>query len=116
MTTSDDRRPVDWVRLAPTGALPCGKAVTVDIDGEQVAVFHTEDGYRAVAGLCLHMAGPLSEGEVVDGTVICPLHAWRYDLATGARTDRPGQTVATYPIQDRDGWLFLGLPRQELDQ
>lgn len=113
---SDGTRPADWVRLAPAGALPRGEAVSVDVDGERIAVFHTEDGFRALAGLCPHMAGDLSEGEVAGGEVACPLHAWRYDLATGARTDRRGQPVAAYPTDVRDGWLYLALPPLEQDQ
>lgn len=103
-----------WVRVAPADALPAGGAVTIDVDGEQVALFHTEDGFRALGGLCLHMAGRLSDGQVVDDEVVCPLHAWRYDLATGARTDRRGQGVATYRSEIRDGWLFLDLPQRKL--
>lgn len=105
-----------WVRVAPADALPAGTAATVDIDGEQVALFHTKDGYRALDGLCLHMAARLSDGQVVHNDVVCPLHAWRYDLTTGARTDRRGQGVASYRIEIRDGWLFLGLPERKLTQ
>jgi len=82
----------------------------VDADGLHVAVFRTPGGYHALAGRCNHMGGPLSEGYVKDGTVTCPWHGWRYDLWTGARVDRPGQAVAAYPIENRRGWLFLGLP------
>jgi 3-phenylpropionate/trans-cinnamate dioxygenase ferredoxin subunit len=103
-----------WVRVAPADALPAGGIATFDIDGEQVALFHTEDGFRALGGLCLHMAAQLSDGHVVDDSGVCPLHAWRYDLATGARTDRRGQGIATYPIEIRDGWLFLGLSQRKL--
>ena len=103
----------EWVRLAPADALPVGKSVGIDVDGEQVALFHTKSGYRALGGLCLHMAAQLSDGQVVDADVVCPLHGWRYDLASGARKDRPGQGVATYPLEIHDGWLFLSLPRRE---
>ncbi|MFI0369935.1 Rieske (2Fe-2S) protein [Actinomadura sp. 1N219] len=116
MTATGRARAAEWVRLAPAGALPRGEAVAVDVDGERIAVFHTEDGYHALAGHCPHMAGELNEGEVAGGEVACPLHAWRYDLATGARTDRRGQSVAVYPTDVRDGWLYLALPAPEQDQ
>jgi nitrite reductase/ring-hydroxylating ferredoxin subunit len=104
---------VTWLRLAPAEALPCGGAVCVDANGTRVAVFHTRNGYHALAGQCNHMGGPLSRGNVTESTVTCPWHGWRYDLRTGARTDRPGQAVAAYPIENRQGWLFLGLPAEE---
>lgn len=103
-----------WLRVAPADALPAGGAATVDIDGEQIALFHTNDGFRALGGLCRHMAARLSDGQVVDNNVVCPLHGWQYDVTTGARTDRCGQGVGTYPIEVREGWLFLGLPQRKL--
>jgi nitrite reductase/ring-hydroxylating ferredoxin subunit len=102
-----------WLRLAPVDALPAGKSVSVDVDGQLVGLFHTESGYRALGGLCLHMAARLGDGQVVGPDVVCPLHGWRYNLTTGARTDRPGQGVATYPLEIRNGWLYLRLPRRE---
>ncbi|MGP4029941.1 Rieske (2Fe-2S) protein [Actinomadura sp. 3N407] len=104
---------VDWVRLAPSTALPRGSAVNVDIDGEQVALFHGDRGFHALADACPHMGGPLSESEIHDGAVECPWHGWRYDLATGDRRDRPGQPARMYPVRVRDGWLTLGLPARE---
>ncbi|MEV4114758.1 Rieske 2Fe-2S domain-containing protein [Nonomuraea sp. NPDC049695] len=104
---------IDWVRLAPAGALPPHESVTVEVDGDRIALFHTEHGFRALGGSCPHMGGPLSEGDVGDGAVTCPLHGWRYDLTTGERLDRRGQPVPTYPVEVRQGWLCLGLPAQD---
>jgi nitrite reductase (NADH) small subunit len=101
-----------WVRLAPATALPCGNAVCVDADGVHVAVFHARGGFRAVADRCRHMGGPLSQGTISGETVICPWHGWTYDLRSGARTDRQGHAVTSYPIKNEDGWLFLGLPAE----
>lgn len=100
---------VTWVRLAPAEALACGGAVCVDADGTRIAVFRTRDGYHALADRCNHMGGPLSHGDVTGSTVTCPWHGWRYDLRTGARVDRPGQAVTAYPLENRQGWLYLGL-------
>lgn len=108
----DGRATREWVRLAPASALPPGKAVRVDIDGEQqIALFRTESGYYALSDMCPHMGGPLSEGEIVGGAVTCPWHGWRYDAATGTRVDRTGQAAMTYPVEVRDGYLFLDLGR-----
>lgn len=96
-----------WVRLAPATALSRGAAVRVEVDGEMIAFCHTASGYRAVDDYCPHMGGSLSEGTVSGDTVTCPWHGWRYDLVSGARADRPGQPVRTYPVAVREGWLFL---------
>lgn len=104
---------LDWVRLAPSTALPRGSSVTVDIDGEQVALFHGEGGFHALADACPHMGARLSDGEFRDGVVECPWHVRLYDLKTGARRDRPGQPARVYPVRECEGWVLLGLPRRE---
>jgi nitrite reductase (NADH) small subunit len=49
-----------------------------------VAVFHTRAGdVFATQAQCPHKAGPLADGMVGDATLVCPLHDWRFDLATG---------------------------------
>ena len=97
----------DWIRLAPATALSCGTGVRVEVDGETVALWHTVDGFRAVDDHCHHMGGSLSEGTLSADTVTCPWHGWCYDLLTGARIDRPGAPVSTYPVTVRDGWILL---------
>lgn len=51
--------------------------------GRDVAVFLVDGEVRVVDNACLHTGGPLADGAVVDGCVICPFHGWVYDLATG---------------------------------
>src|SRR5215813_1562579 len=99
-----------WVRLAPESALARGRSVCVEVDGDLVAVFHTASGYYGLADACLHMGGPLSEGELEPAAVTCPWHGWRYSLSSGERVDRRGQTTMAYPVEVRDGWLWLGPP------
>ena len=50
-----------------------------------IAVFRTSDGELfAVLDQCPHRKGPLSQGLVCGHTVICPLHNWCIDLASGS--------------------------------
>jgi nitrite reductase/ring-hydroxylating ferredoxin subunit len=83
--------------------------VRVDIDGLCVALFRLNDKFYAIEDACLHMGGPLSEGSVNQGIVMCPWHKWQYDLGTGERVDRRGSPARTYPVEVRDGWILLGL-------
>ena len=43
------------------------------------------------------LGGPLAEGIIEDGKLICPWHAWAFDPATGA-TDSSQERVAVYPV------------------
>jgi len=42
-----------------------------------------------LAETCAHLGGPLSEGKLRDGSVICPWHGSRFDLETGEVLDGP---------------------------
>jgi nitrite reductase/ring-hydroxylating ferredoxin subunit len=107
---------VEWIRVAPADRLPPGRSVRLDVDGWRIALFHTPDGFHAVDDDCPHMGASLSEGRVEDGAVVCPWHAWRYELTTGDRTDRRGLGAVAHRVEVRDGWLYLGLVGQRSQQ
>ena len=66
-------------------ALDPERSVAVRIGEHRIAVFLVDGQVRAVSNVCLHTGGPLADGRVVDGCVICPWHGWVYDLATGQK-------------------------------
>jgi nitrite reductase/ring-hydroxylating ferredoxin subunit len=49
----------------------------------QIAVARVGDEYVAFDPRCPHANGPLAEGRLHDGVVICPWHFFRFDLRTG---------------------------------
>ncbi|HEY8667289.1 MAG TPA: Rieske 2Fe-2S domain-containing protein [Tepidisphaeraceae bacterium] len=70
-----------------------------EIAGQVVAVFLTRAGQvRAVENRCPHRGGPLADGILANNHVVCPFHANRYDLTTGAcSTD--SCSIAAYPAR-----------------
>ena len=97
--------------VAPLSAIPEGEGRAFTIGAERVAVFRMRDGkVFAVQGECPHRGGPLADGLTGGSTLVCPLHAWKFDLATGqalngdcvlrtfdARIDARGLIVLTVP-------------------
>ncbi len=79
--------------------------------GELIAVFRLrEGGVRATQSWCPHRQGPLADGLVGSGALVCPLHGRTFDLDTGeADGGKPG--VVTYPARVRDdGAIVVSLP------
>ncbi|MBV9267399.1 MAG: Rieske 2Fe-2S domain-containing protein [Acidobacteriaceae bacterium] len=73
--------------LGPLSQIPPGEGRNFEVAGERVAVFHTRSGgVFAVQANCPHKNGPLADGLVGGTTVICPLHAWKFDVSTGEPT------------------------------
>ena len=87
--------------------VPLNEGKTVTVAGRPIALFHTEAGFRAIAATCPHRGGPLADGLVGGGTVICPLHGWLIDLTRGIVVAGGEGTVPVYPVIQRDGWIYI---------
>jgi nitrite reductase (NADH) small subunit len=49
--------------------------------------------------VCPHRGGPLGQGLIEEGKLICPWHAWAIDLKTGEVTHSPQAKVETYEVK-----------------
>jgi nitrite reductase (NADH) small subunit len=71
-------------KLGPVSSIPPGEGRVYSVRGEKIAVFRTRGGaFYAVQAECPHRGGPLADGLLGGTTLICPLHAWKFDLTTG---------------------------------
>ena len=84
--------------LGPIDRIPPGEGQTFLVAGREVAVFRARDvdAVHATQARCPHKAGLLADGIVGDGKVICPLHSYTFDLATGMSLDNACGALATY--------------------
>ncbi len=104
-------RPVH-VNLGPAARIPLGEGRAFTVGDARVAVFRTrEGGVHATQADCPHRAGPLADGLLGGGVLVCPLHARKWSLATGAPV--PGNDcgpLATFAVHvSNDGDLILAL-------
>ena len=97
--------------LCPAADLEDGAGKPFTVDGTHLAVFRYEDGYYACDNRCPHMGYPLSEGSVRDGVLICHWHHWEFDLKSGGCFLTFGDDVASFPVEERGGLLFVGIPK-----
>ena len=89
-----------YVRIASTADLPPeGEAREFAAGAKTICVANCEGALSAMDNVCLHRGGPLGQGVVEDGKVICPWHGWQYDPKTGAAAHNPAAKVAVYPIK-----------------
>lgn len=89
--------------------VPPGEGRNITIDGKRIALFRADTGWYAVDAVCPHRGGPLADGIVCDHAVTCPLHDRTFDLRTGESPS--GDRVATYPVEVRDGEVFVEVVR-----
>ncbi|MDQ3974512.1 MAG: Rieske 2Fe-2S domain-containing protein [Actinomycetota bacterium] len=75
--------------------------------GWTVAVFWHEGRPHALDNRCPHMGFPLHRGTVKDGILTCHWHHARFDLAGGSTLDPFADDVASFPVEVRDGVVWL---------
>ena len=103
------------VNLGPLSQIPVGEGREFRVGKLRIAVFRTRHGdLFATQALCTHKAGPLADGVVGAGKVICPLHAYRFDLATGQPLGHECKALKTYSVQvNAAEEVLLMLPQWE---
>jgi len=100
----DGSRPIAIGRL---DLIAPGEGRCFALGALRLAVFRLRDNrIFALDASCPHAGGPLADGLVGAGVVVCPLHAQRFCLGDGAGLDSDLR-VNTYRVEVRDGWILL---------
>src|SRR5579872_7140895 len=89
-----------FTKLAPQSDLPPTNAVKeLPCGNKEICAANVNGTFSALDNTCLHMGGPLGEGTIENGKVVCPWHGWAYDPATGELSHNPKLKVAVYPLK-----------------
>lgn len=87
-------------RIAQKSDLPSEDQAKEFTVGERVICIANVGGNcSAMDNACLHRGGPLGQGVVEDGKIVCPWHGWQYDPKTGEAEHNPNAKVAVYPLR-----------------
>src|SRR6266568_5368436 len=97
------------VLLGQAADFQTGQGRVVEADGKDLALFNVDGAYYALDNACSHRGGPLGEGDLEGTVVVCPWHAWRWDVTSGANVNNPAVRVACFPARVQDGAVFVQL-------
>ena len=100
-----------WLHVCALDDIPVPGARVLRASGGDIALFRpAADRVFALADRCPHKGGPLSQGIVSGDGVTCPLHDWHIQLDSGQACAPDVGCARTYPVQLRDGQVWLALP------
>jgi len=104
-----ERRPEasDWVDVCAVDEIPEKRARSATLAGERVAVFRYDGRISAVSSVCRHQNGPLGEGKIVDGCIVCPWHGYQYDPASGSSPPPFRERVPTFRVRVEAGRVLV---------
>lgn len=98
----------EFVKVGQVVDFPESSLKKVGVNGVDVLVVCLAGKLYAVANSCTHRGGPLNEGELEDGKVICPWHGGQFDVATGKVTSPPPmKDLATFEVRIDGTDVFL---------
>ncbi|HEV3120416.1 MAG TPA: Rieske (2Fe-2S) protein [Isosphaeraceae bacterium] len=86
-----------------------GRGLALEVEGLRVAVFNSGGNFHALLGRCPHANGPLGMGWIDAGEAVCPLHQWRFQLASGRCTTDRGYSVHRFACEVRDGLVWVAV-------
>jgi NADPH-dependent 2,4-dienoyl-CoA reductase/sulfur reductase-like enzyme/nitrite reductase/ring-hydroxylating ferredoxin subunit len=87
------------------------RIVAGHVDGEPVVLLRSGGRLCALAGVCTHAKAPLADGIVADGTLRCPWHHARFDIATGEAVDAPAfEPLQRFEVVEENGTVRVGAP------
>ena len=106
MATTEDS-PENFVQVGPVEEIQKAERELVNVNGRHIAVFYHEGEFHAVDNRCPHMGFPLMQGTVDDGILTCHWHHARFELSCGDTFDPFADDVQSYPVEVRDGTLYV---------
>jgi nitrite reductase (NADH) small subunit len=100
----------DFVRICSASELPgVGEVAEFTVQGRALCVAHVDGAIAVLDGVCPHEGGPLGEGVIEEGRLVCPWHGYTFDVRTGATAQDPELKAEVLEAKVEDGELRVKL-------
>ena len=102
-----------WHKIAASAAdiqWSPGMVAQVEVDGKTMCVGQFNGELFGFASHCPHAGASMLDG-YVDGAcrVVCPVHSMKFDLRNGREASGDGYKLKTYPVEQREDGVYLGI-------
>ncbi|MEH2085734.1 Rieske (2Fe-2S) protein [Nostoc sp.] len=99
----------NYIRVAQLAEVQAAGSLLVHKEKHTIALFYSNNTVYAIDNRCPHMGFPLQGSTCKDGIVTCPWHYARFDLASGGTFDSWADDVPCFPVEIRDGEVWVNL-------
>jgi nitrite reductase (NADH) small subunit len=97
----------EFIRAIATSDLAPGQCAEVTVAGTPVAIYNVDGTFYATSNVCLHRGGPLGQGLLQGQEVMCPWHAWSWNVTTGENAANGTLKIPTYDVKVEGGEVFV---------
>ena len=96
----------EFVRICSEAEIPTeGKVKEFMVEARAICVAKVDGSVCVLDGTCPHEGGPLGEGSIEGGRLVCPWHAYSFDVKTGANDEDPEIRAQVLEAKVDDGEL-----------
>ena len=106
-----------WYVVGDSADLASGEKHPLRMLGHDFVLFRDSAGkVHCLSDICVHRGGSLCRGKLVDDTVQCPYHGWRFNgdgqcveiPSLGPNASVPKRArVDSYPVEEKWGWIWV---------
>ncbi len=101
-----------FVKVAEVGELPPDEMRMVEVGGEQILLANVAGSVYACDNVCTHAGAPLSEGELDEEQVECPLHGSVFNVVTGEAIGPPAvENLRLFQVTIEGQDILVGPPK-----
>jgi nitrite reductase/ring-hydroxylating ferredoxin subunit/uncharacterized membrane protein len=96
--------PEDWTAVVDEASVKELEPLLVKSGGVEIVLVRERGSLYALLERCAHQGGPLHEGRIEDGCIVCPWHSSRYRLSDGVAVSGPtAHPQPSVQVRVRDG-------------
>ena len=95
-------------KAASRAQLRSDRGTLVEVGGKKILLVRDGDAVRGYSAVCPHAGGPLEEGAVCDGRIVCPWHKAAFRVSDGALCEPPAlDGLDRYPVRVQGDDIFV---------
>ena len=103
--------PEQFTPVLESAALPDNAMRKAAVEDASYLLVRQRQRVCALAHPCAHLGGPLSEGTLKDGSVVCPWHGSEFALDDGRVLNGPAtQPQPCFAVRERAGQIEISTP------
>jgi len=92
-----------FVKVGSLAKLPPGSVMEAQVGDGTYAICNAGGEIHVLDGICPHAGGPLGQGALHGTTLVCPWHAWEFDLDDAL-------ILAKFPVKIEGDDILIDVP------
>jgi nitrite reductase/ring-hydroxylating ferredoxin subunit len=103
-----------WKHVGVASRLSEGEPLGIKLGEQRIALYKVDDEIFATDDVCSHAFALLSGGFLEAHVIECPLHGGMFDVRDGKCRIGGYKDIRTFPVEIRDGEVFVNLDVPEV--